>query len=196
MGVWVGLGWAWTGRVGEGCDRGRSAWARSAHPTVYRPLTFLSIYLGIRVGAFHFQRCCQQAQSRYHAVDIETVRRCRARFGFQVGYRVLLGKCQWHVLRARRIQVLVDAAFSVNAVETTHHVAVDHDHNGLGHRVLNAFKGRYAFLDDEVGHFHAILDHRHLVALLAGQVAHFTGVFHRHDPHAIGAGVRLDYHKG
>ena len=43
-----------------------------------------------------------------------------------------------------------------------------------------------------LGDRQAFLDHRHLVALLAVEVAHFVGVLHRHDAHAVGAGVGLD----
>jgi hypothetical protein len=43
---------------------------------------------------------------------------------------------------------------------------------------------------------HAFLDHRHLVALLAVEVLHFAGVLHRHDAHAVGAGIGLDDDEG
>ena len=80
----------------------------------------------------------------------------------------------------------------VHAVEAAHHEVVDHVDDRLGDRVVHGLEGVDAFLHHHLVHLQAFLHHRHLVALLAVQPAHLGGVLHRHDAHAVGAGVGLD----
>ena len=69
---------------------------------------------------------------------------------------------------------------------------VDHVDHWFGRSAVDRFKGVHAFLHQHLLHLQAFFDHRHLVALLAVEAAHFRRVFHRHDAHAVGAGVGFD----
>lgn len=95
-------------------------------------------------------------------------------------------------VHARRVQVLVAAALGMHAVEAADDVVVHHVDDRLGDAVLDRLEGMHAFLDDDLVHLQAFLDHRHLVALAAVQADHLGSVLDRHHAHAVGAGIGLD----
>ena len=84
----------------------------------------------------------------------------------------------------------------MHAVEAADHKTVEHVDHRLGHRILERLEGRHALLHQHVGDGHTLLDHRHLVALLAVEADHLGRVLHAHHAHAVGAGVGLDHDEG
>ncbi len=85
----------------------------------------------------------------------------------------------------------------MHAVEAADDEVVHHVHHRLGHGVGIApgLEGVDAFLHQHVGDRVTFLGVRHLGSLLAVEFAHLVGVLHRHDRHAVGAGVGLDHHE-
>ena len=82
----------------------------------------------------------------------------------------------------------------MHAIETADHKAINHVDHRFGHRVTDRFECRHAFLNNHGGHFHAFLDHAHLIALLTVKANHFAGIAHRHHAHTVGTGIGLHHH--
>ena len=101
-------------------------------------------------------------------------------------------KGQGHKAGTGSVQVLIHTALGMNAVKAAHHIAVHHVDHGFGHRVVDAFIGQHAFLDDDLVHFLAVFDHTHFVAGFAVQRLQIGNAAHRHDAHAIGSVVGFD----
>src|SRR5262249_24973150 len=80
----------------------------------------------------------------------------------------------------------------MDAVEAAHDEMIDHVNHGLCERVVLALERVYAFLNHHPRHLRSLFYDRHLVALLAIQVAYVGGVFDAHDAHAIGPRIGLD----
>ena len=141
-----------------------------------------SIALSVRSSSI---AAASSASARDDAVGVEAVR--RAAGIVRVGRGARRRESERHELHARRVQVLVLAAARVHAVEAADDEVVDHVDDRLGDGVVHGLEGVDAFLHDHVVHLEAFLHHRHLVALLAVEPAHFRRVLHRHDAHAVGA---------
>ena len=74
---------------------------------------------------------------------------------------------QGHKARAWCIQVFINTALSMDAVETTHHVAVHHVDNRFCDGVIESLVGNHTFLDDDFIERLTVFDHAHFVACFA-----------------------------
>ena len=95
-------------------------------------------------------------------------------------------------VRAGRVEIFVLAAAGVDPVEATDDEVIDHVDHRLGDAVVQRFKCIHPFLNQHFVDFEAFFHHRHFVALFAVQVAHIVDVFHRHNAHAVSAGIGFD----
>mmetsp|Transcript_59389 Transcript_59389/g.140279 ORF Transcript_59389/g.140279 Transcript_59389/m.140279 type:complete len:1259 (-) Transcript_59389:615-4391(-) len=99
-----------------------------------------------------------------------------------------VGEGQRHVAGARGVQVLVDAAVGMHAVEAAHHVAVHHVDHRLGHRLVHPLMRGHAFLHEDLL--------PEAFGQPRGQALDVLGVAHRHHATAVAAHVALDDDEG
>ena len=95
-------------------------------------------------------------------------------------------------MHARCIEILIYGTSGMHAIKAAHHEMIDHIYHWLGYCIINALKGVHTFLHQHIGNLHAFLYHGHFVALFAVEAPYFAGVLHRHDTHAVSAGIGLD----